>query len=239
MNFGLMDPIPNRTTPPDYRPADFCNEPFVSLESIPRVRIDMQYPKRGFDNATGLCVLRKTAAERLKKATESLPEGLFLTVWDAWRPFALQQELYGAYRGDIIRTFHLEGADSRLQEKKISSFVSLPRNDPDMPPLHTTGGAVDLTLTDQNGNNLCMGTGFDAFTEKTETDWYERNQINTEIQHNRRCLYATMCNAGFTNLPSEWWHYDFYDRMWAYWNKEPTRYKGVFTEEEVKRNLIV
>ncbi len=35
-----------------------------------------------------------------------------------------------------------------------------------------------------------------------------------QVRENRRLLYYAMIDAGFTNLPSEWWHYDYGDRFW-------------------------
>jgi D-alanyl-D-alanine dipeptidase len=43
-----------------------------------------------------------------------------------------------------------------------------------------------------------------------------------------------MIKAGFTNLPTEWWHYDYGDKFWAYYNKTRTLYTGLFTKEELK-----
>ena len=76
-----------------------------------------------------------------------------------------------------------------------------------------------------------MGTGFDAFSKKTNTVYYEG--INNEIRNNRRLLYYTMIKAGFTNLPSEWWHYDYGDRFWAYYTKKPAIYRGVFLRSDL------
>ena len=111
----------------------------------------------------------------------------------------------------------------------ISRYVSYPENNVLLPPVHTTGGAVDLTLIDSDGNELDMGTEFDSFSEAASTAYYEQVGTDTKIRDNRRMLYNAMTGAGFTNLPSEWWHYDFGDRFWAYYNRKPAIYKGVFT----------
>ena len=42
-----------------------------------------------------------------------------------------------------------------------------------------------------------------------------------------------MTAVGFTNLSSEIWHYDYGDKNWAYYTKNPGLYKGVFEEEEI------
>ena len=35
-----------------------------------------------------------------------------------------------------------------------------------------------------------------------------------------------MIESGFTNLPSEVWHYDYGNRAWGYYNKQPAIYQG-------------
>ena len=121
------------------------------------------------------------------------------------------------------------------EEKKkiISTYISFPNYDRALPPVHTTGGAVDVTLVDKNGVELDMGTHFDEFSEKAHTDYFEKNCENPIVRENRRILYNAMIGAGFTNLPSEWWHYDYGDRFWAYYKDTPALYSGIFNIEEI------
>ena len=119
--------------------------------------------------------------------------------------------------------------------------VSMPSYDVLQPSIHNTGGAVDLTIIGPDGEPLDMGTSFDAFSEATWTDYFEpgfsRNETmegnangpgatNTVIS-NRRMLYNVMTAAGFTNLPSEWWHYDYGDNMWAQLTGGKAIYAGI------------
>ena len=81
-----------------------------------------------------------------------------------------------------------------------------------------------------------MGSGFDEFTDRTHTAYYEINDggdRSRTIRENRKLLYHVMTESGFTNLPSEWWHYDYGDRFWAYYTKQPALYRGVFTGEGI------
>ena len=91
---------------------------------------------------------------------------------------------------------------------------------------------MDITIIGTDGNGLDMGSGFDEFSDRTYTAFYETSG-NEIVKNNRRLLYSIMMDAGFTNLPSEWWHYDFGDRFWAYYNKRPALYRGVFTRNEI------
>lgn len=64
-----------------------------------------------------------------------------------------------------------------------------------------------------------MGTLFDDFTNRAWSNHFESYEDCEDVKKNRRILYNVMIMAGFTNLPSEWWHYDYGDKFWAYFNK--------------------
>lgn len=212
----------------------FQNEVFTELRDGCPIDVKMMYPLLGFRNAVKGCYLRKTVYELLLKAQANLPKGYRLRIWDAWRPLALQKELYEVYRQDLISTFKLSTLPKNEQDNIISKYIAIPSENPNLPPAHTTGGAVDLTLIDENGNELDMGTGFDDFSEKATTDYFEKPEYDgTQVQKNRRILYQAMTKAGFTNLPSEWWHYDYGNRNWANFSKNEAVYKGVFSKQDL------
>jgi D-alanyl-D-alanine dipeptidase len=180
------------------------------------------------------CFVRREVYEMLKNAQENLPDGYRLRIWDTWRPLSLQKELYEVYRQSIIDTFNLSSLSQSEQNEFISKYIAIPSENPDSPPAHTTGGAVDLTLIDVDGNELDMGTAFDDFSEKAETDYFEKHGFDgSVVRKNRRILKSAMESAGFTNLPSEWWHYDYGNRNWALYSKSVAVYKGVFEKEHL------
>lgn len=210
------------------------NEIFVELRDGEPFDIKMQYPLLGMKTAVKECFVRREVFEMLKCAEKNLPEGYHLRIWDTWRPLALQKELYEVYRQSIIDTFNLSILPQSEQDDFISKYIAIPSENPDLPPAHTTGGAVDLTLIDEDGNELDLGTGFDDFSDKAETDYFEKEEFGGSIiQKNRRILKSAMESAGFTNLPSEWWHYDYGDRNWALYSKKEAIYKGIFKTENL------
>ena len=227
-----MKAIPNVDGPKRYTEYVFIPSGFVKLHVDELIDIKMQYPLLQMKNAEPDCYLRKETYENLRVAAGFLPKGFRFRILDAWRPFALQSELYSSYTNRIIEEFHLADCTKEQKESVIHQFVSAPVDDRNMPPVHTTGGAVDLTLLSADGKELDMGSGFDEFSERTYTAYYEENK-NEEIRDNRRILHQVMTKAGFTNLPSEWWHFDYGDSFWGYYNRKPAFYKGVFTKEEM------
>ena len=213
------------------------NDTFIRLEDGLPFDIKMQYPLLGMKTAVKECFVRCDVFEMLKCAEENLPYGYRLRILDTWRPLALQKELYEFYRQSITDSFNLSCLPKNEQDDFISKYIAIPSENPEMPPAHTTGGAVDLTLIDEQGNELDMGTGFDDFSEKAETDYFEKQEFDgTDVQKNRRILKKAMEDAGFTNLPSEWWHYDYGDENWATAKGLKALYKGIFSQNEMKLN---
>jgi zinc D-Ala-D-Ala dipeptidase len=73
---------------------------------------------------------------------------------------------------------------------------------------HSRGAAIDLTLIDQNGQDLDMGTGFDAFTPLSH---HGNMEISVDAQRNRMLLMGIMTTAGWDFYRNEWWHYQLFD----------------------------
>lgn len=211
-------------------PIHETGEPLVSLTDIsPRIQTFPYYFHQKVPGALQDCYLRSGAAQRLVQAAEALPEGCHLVVLDGWRPSAVQRALYET----IGEAFRKQGMDESEVQQELDKFVAYPSDDVDTPSPHMTGGAVDLTIADRDGW-LDMGTGFDEFTEKARTDWYEHAAVLTEaelkIRTNRRLLKQVMTNAGFDNYEEEWWHYDYGNQRWAMLNGGQAIYKGVRNE---------
>lgn len=227
--------IPNIESPIYKKNIDIIDEDFVEIKPGNGIFVEMVYPKMNLNNTVDKAYLRKKVADMLYEARKLLPKEYGLKILDAWRSLKLQEELYYKYKEDIIKEFHLENSSIEEAEKEISKYVSLPVVDVLMAPLHATGGAIDVTLTDDFGNSLDMGVGFDEFTDKTNTSYYEEeSEKYKEIVKNRRILYNIMTEVGFTNLPSECWHFDYGNKAWAYYTNKPIIYDGKFEINDLK-----
>ena len=80
--------------------------------------------------------------------------------------------------------------------------------DPNRGSPHSRGVAVDLTLMDDGGNDLDMGTGFDAFTPLSH---HGNAGVSAEAQRNRHLLMGIMTTAGWDFYRNEWWHYQLFN----------------------------
>jgi D-alanyl-D-alanine dipeptidase len=211
--------IPNNKPIEIYEENNFIDEELVEIPSDCGIVVEMQYPLLGMEHSINKCFVRKEVFNRLLLAKKYLPKGITFKILDAYRPIALQQEIYNKYKPRIIENFHLEKLSELEQNNIIMKYVSLPDNYGVISPLHTTGGAIDLTLVYEDTlKELDMGVKFDGFSDLTDSCAYEKEGMNSQIRNNRRILYWSMINAGFTNLPSEIWHYDYGDRAWAFYN---------------------
>ena len=232
--------IPEIETLNMWEEHEFIDSPFVEIPDIVKLNkktkiiVDLKYPKLGMQNAIKKCLIRKEVFERLLMACTILPQGLAFRIWDIYRPWSLQNELYYAYKPEIIKQFNLENLSLEEQDKTISNYVSIPNKDEVLPPLHITGGSVDLTITDSvTGKDLNFGIEFDDFSDLTNTASYEKENLDGLVRDNRRLLYNIMIESGFTNLPSEVWHYDYGNRSWGYYKKKPAIYKGVLEIDKI------
>lgn len=171
--------------------------------------------------------IREGALERLLKASRALPAGWRFKLWDIWRPVRLQQAIFDRYAAELAaRQPALSEQELFLQASK---FVYPPGRDALFPPLHATGGAVDLTIVDENGCELAMGTAFDYFGREAAPEFYEGDGQSEEIRQNRRLLYYSMIDAGFVPDSVEWWHFNYGNSAWAKWKGCAPIYGGIFS----------
>ncbi|MEJ2116750.1 MAG: M15 family metallopeptidase [Alphaproteobacteria bacterium] len=169
-------------------------------------------------------LLRESVAKRVAQANKTLAKaGLALFALDGYRSLETQVGLWNFFWERIAKE---NPAFSKAEiEQRTLTFVSDPRDfkrdDPHSWPLHSTGGAVDLTLCRTSGALLDLGTDFDATSDMAATAWFEgalaRGEIAADDQRLllRRTLYWTMRNVGFTNYINEWWHFDWGDQLYV------------------------
>lgn len=171
---------------------------------------------------------REGVARALAAVDRSLaPYGVELFVLDVHRDVGVQSALWDHFM-DHARTLMPDAGEEELVSF-TRTFVSDPRQfDPEdwrTWPVHSTGGAVDLTLRRRgSGEWLFMGTVFDDASPVSATDHFETlaranpsalAASGEAALRNRRLLYHAMRAEGFTNYAYEWWHYDLGTQLWA------------------------
>ncbi|TCO16582.1 D-alanyl-D-alanine dipeptidase [Kribbella steppae] len=158
--------------------------------------------------------VRESVADRLAMADAFLPAGVRLHVVEGLRPVESQQEIYDDYRFELERLH--PGISDHDAHVLASRFVSPVEIAP-----HVAGAAVDLTLIGAHGP-LDLGTPIDATPEESDgACFFEAANISREARTNRSLLADVLTAAGLVNYPTEWWHWSFGDRYWAYLEDRP------------------
>lgn len=188
------------------------DEPLVRVAEIgPRVHDAPRYHALGLPGALSEGWIREGVAARLGAVAEGLPGGRSLVVWDAYRPIATQAALYGAYLDELTMVHH--DWPAAALEEAAARYVTPPSRSFHAPPPHLTGGAVNLTVGDEDGRPLDLGTDFDAFVEEAAARGLE--DVPGEARDLRRMLFWGMHDQGFTAYHEEWWHFDYGDQFWG------------------------
>lgn len=128
------------------------------------------------------CFLRLKTVKALVKANkEFIRKGYRIQLFDCYRPLDIQ--------------------------KRMWQIVSNPEYvaDPAKGSIHNRGGAVDITLVDNNSVALDMGTSFDFFGPEAGHNY---QNLSNEVKQNRVLLKQIMQENGFVSFDSEWWHYN-------------------------------
>jgi zinc D-Ala-D-Ala dipeptidase len=183
--------------------------------------VEPKYFQQGL-SSDGRMLLRSEVAQKLIKVQNHLGD-LRIKIWDAFRSRDTQNNIYQKYWTEM-KTANPEWNDEQLR-LEVGKFVSPPYQKKRIPP-HATGGTVDLTLIDKNGEELDMGTEFDFFGPEAEPFFYEIFKSNSKVRKNRKILREAMETQDFTLDQDEWWHFDYGNQIWALKSGNPFAFYG-------------
>jgi D-alanyl-D-alanine dipeptidase len=170
-------------------------------------------------SANGRQFVREGVADRLALADAFLPAGIRLQVVEGLRPADSQQQIYDGYRAEL-ELLH-PGISEHDVHVLASRFVSPIEVAP-----HVAGAAVDLTLVGAHGP-LDLGTPIDATPEQSNgACFFAAKNISREARTNRALLADVLTAAGLVNYPTEWWHWSYGDRYWAFLENHPSARYG-------------
>lgn len=172
---------------------------FVTLQSVDPTFI-IELPYATLNNFTHTLIydshtkayLRRPVAEALARGQQQFKTyQLGLKIWDAYRPFHIQQLLWQ------------HCPDERYVMKPIEENGQMVAGS-----AHNRGCAVDLTLVDlQTGLEVEMPSLFDDFSRAAHRDYME---CSVKAIQNRKLLEDVMTACGFIGLPTEWWHFTWH-----------------------------
>jgi D-alanyl-D-alanine dipeptidase len=209
----------------EHIPIEESGEPLVDLADY-GFKLEPVYYNDGFSD-TPKMYLRKTVAELLDAVRDELSP-LHFKIWDGWRPREIQHKLYMNYWNQMASE-NPDWTEKQLLAQ-VGTFVTI-ATDPNVIPIHSTGGSVDLTLVDESGAELDMGTRFDHFGPEAAALYFEQDEVNKTAGDNRRILRKALIEAGFRYDEDEWWHFDYGNQIWAAALHKP---KAIYSEVREK-----
>lgn len=187
------------------------NAGLVDIKTIDStIAVDMKYSTK--DNFLGVdvygdfnkCYLQPDVAEKLRLAQLFLKTQYpyySLIVYDAARPRSVQRIMW-----DTVK----------VPRSERTKYLSNPNGG----SLHNFGAAVDISIIDENGITLDMGTPYDFFGEQAYPREEERMIREGKLTHkqlfNRELLRTVMQKGGFWGIATEWWHFNSCSREVAY-----------------------
>ena len=180
-------PTEPETVPTEPLPPESDDVMVRILDYIPTAKQELMYATE--QNFTGQVIytfedayLRYGTVKKLQLVSRDLEElGLYLKIWDGFRPVSAQFKLWEVY------------PDPTYVANPNSGYSS-----------HSRGNTVDLTLVDANGAELEMPTGFDDFSRLADRNYADCTEA---AENNAQLLESLMEKHGFTGYYGEWWHY--------------------------------
>ncbi len=182
--------------------------PLVDVRMVaPEIHLDIRYATAS--NFTGKkvagyhaakCLLHKPVAEALSRVERDLNQsGYALTIFDCYRPTIAVD--------DFMRwTKNADNSTKAEYYPNLDKSVLVPDYIAEKSG-HSKGGTLDVGLLDCRFKPciaLDMGTAFDFFGEKANTDY---PNLTAEQRKNRLLLLDAMQAQGFVNYAMEWWHF--------------------------------
>ncbi len=152
-----------------------------------------------------------------------LPKNLYFCLYEGYRSLTLQKFLFEK-RYEKVKLQHPDWSAEQIfiDTTKLVSPVTNQDGSVNIPP-HSTGGAIDIYLVNDQGEYVDMGIHPKDWIEDLEgsISITASNIISSEAEKNRKIMCQALTLVGFTNYPTEYWHWSYGDRYWAYEKKQP------------------
>ena len=205
-----------------------CGEPLVPIPlELFAVESPHPYAKVGAPyGERSPYYLRESVLDSLLQAQSQLQlhyPNWRIQIFDAYRPVEVQQFMVDYTFRETAKAQGLH-PDNLTEEQRqeileqVYQIWAIPSFDFATPPPHSTGGAVDVTLVDDEGNPVDMGSPIDEMSLRSLPDYYANSTDPIEQQYHadRQLLKDIMIWANFIRHPNEWWHFSQGDQLWAW-----------------------
>jgi D-alanyl-D-alanine dipeptidase len=215
-------------------PIHDCGEPLVPIP-LDRFAVVQPHPYEALGAPYGErspYFLRVGVLDALVNAQENLTSqrlGWKIQIFDAFRPIPVQQFMVDYTFQELLQGKQLKANQLTAEQRKalmedVFQFWALPSHDPATPPPHSTGAALDVTLVDDEGQPLDMGSPIDEVSPRSFPEHFAASQDPQQqnFHTHRALLNQVMESAGFCRHPKEWWHFSLGDQLWAWILRQKT-----------------
>jgi len=184
------------------RPAAFVDAATV----VPGLIVEMRYA--GSHNFVGRpidgyeaprCLLSRAAAAALAEVARDLASrGLRIKAFDCYRPTRAVAN-FVRWARDLKDTAGKAEFYPDVDKRTLfrDGYIASQSG-------HSRGSTLDMTLANDDGHELDMGTPFDFFSPKS---WPADPSVTPEQHANRMLLATAMRRRGFRPYDKEWWHF--------------------------------
>lgn len=171
--------------------------------------------------------IRQSVYEKLCMVQSSLPHQWRLRLYEGYRSLTVQKLLFDdAYA--IAKKYHPTLSPEALfyESTRLASPVINLDGSANI-PAHNTGGAVDVEIIDEHDNLIDMGMAVkDWLAVKPSLCITHCTDLTEKARQHRKLLLQAMEAQGFVNYFTEWWHFSFGDRYWAYHQQQQVAIYG-------------
>lgn len=197
--------------------VDLKNQSIIAYGPSPEIPNNEDYTK-----------MRRTVYEKLVQAQALLPKGVKLCLYEGYRSFSLQRLLF-ENRFSKVRALQPNWSEVQVFDEttRLVSPVMNKDGSQNIPP-HSTGAAIDVYLIDEMGQPLDMGIQVKDWMDDEDgsLSQTESRTISADAQHYRAIMNKALLTTGFINYPTEYWHWSYGDRYWAYQTEHPQAIYG-------------
>ena len=234
-----------------------CGEPLVAIpEQVFAFANPHPYVALGapYEGASPWMVRSGVAAALLRAQAnlDARKPGWKIKLYDAYRPNAVQAFMVwrefneqATRAGTSLAAYGnlaaLAMGNPELYEmlaSKVFKFWGIPSDDPETPPPHSTGAALDCSLQTDTLDEVDMGCPVDEMYDRAHPDYYKtsRNEADQLFHQRRELLHAVLGQVGFKRHECEWWHFSLGDQMWSWHGGGPCAIYGRAESERLSGN---
>jgi len=196
------------------------HEPLVNIKETHTLAYG---PSPEIPNNTDYTWMRKNVYDKLVAADRQLPKGYHICLYEAYRSIGLQKKLFDEQRAHVVKRNPTWSNEQIFNETiKLVSPVINQDGSSNTPP-HSTGGAIDVYLIDDTGTPYDMGIHPKDWMQDADglLSLTDSPHISEAAKKNRAILSGVLSAVGFVNYPTEYWHWSYGDRYWAFVEHQP------------------